>query len=330
MNLNKPIRITAVGKFLPKKILSSDLEKKFNIPIGWSDKNSGVKQRHWTNNETVGYMGAKAAQSALDNSNTDIKEIDLLISAGASFDHIIPNQASVIKSQIKNAELYNFPAIDLNTTCLSFLTAFQYAANVLNEHTKKVLIVSSEVSSKHLNEDNWETITLFGDAAAAVIVEYDDNNESYLIKSEHCTYTNGVNLTKIEGGGIKKPFRFYPYDKKIHSFQMKGKNLLKLANIELPIFLEEFFKNTDYQIQNVDKIIPHQASKLGLFLFKKMYSLSNEVVIETLYKYGNCIAASIPLTFIDAIENQRIKRGDICLLSGTSAGFSIGSLLIKY
>ena len=96
MNLNKPIRITAAGKFLPKKVLSYDLEKKFNIPIGWSHKNSGVKQRHWTNNETVGFMGAKAAQSALDNSNTHIREIDLLISAGASFDHIIPNQASVI------------------------------------------------------------------------------------------------------------------------------------------------------------------------------------------------------------------------------------------
>ena len=112
---------------------------------------------------------------------------------------------------------------------------------------------------------------------------------------------------------------------------MKGKNLLKLANIELPIFLDEFFKNTGYKIQNVDKIIPHQASKLGLLLFKNVFSLSNEVVIQT-YKaiHGNCIAASIPLTFIDAIEDQRIKRGDICLLSGTSAGFSIGSLLIKY
>ena len=98
-------------------------------------------------------MGAKAAQSALDNSNTHIKEIDLLISVGASFDHIIPNQASVMKKSNKNAEQYNFPAIDINTTCLSFLT-YQYAANVMNEHTKKVLIVSSEVSSKHLNEDN--------------------------------------------------------------------------------------------------------------------------------------------------------------------------------
>jgi 3-oxoacyl-[acyl-carrier-protein] synthase-3 len=275
-------------------------------------------------------MGSKAAQAALDYSKTDIKEIDLLISAGASFDHIIPNQASVIKSQIKNADKYNFPALDINTTCLSFLNAFQYAASVMNEQIKKVLIVSSEVSSKHLNDDNWETITLFGDAAAAVILEYDNNKKSYFIKSQHRTYSEGAYLTKIEGGGIKKPFKSFPYDKELHSFQMKGKNLLKLANIELPRFIDEFFENTEHDIQNVDKIIPHQASKLGLLLFKKMYSLSDEVVLETLFKYGNCIAASIPLTLIDAIEHQKIKRGDICLLCGTSAGFAIGSLLIKY
>ncbi|MDG1237307.1 MAG: 3-oxoacyl-[acyl-carrier-protein] synthase III C-terminal domain-containing protein [Flavobacteriales bacterium] len=330
MNLKTPIKITGIGKYLPKKILSEDLEVNFNIPNGWADKNSGVQQRHWTEAESVGYMGAKAAQQALDYSNTNIKEIDLLISAGASFDHIIPNQASVIKSQIKDADEYNFPALDINTTCLSFLTAFQYAAQVLNEKTKKILIVSSEVSSKHLDENNWETLTLFGDAAVAVIVEFDASNESYLIKSEHRTYSKGVNLTKIEGGGIKKPFKFFPYDKELHSFQMKGKNLLKLANIELPKFMDDFFKNTDYEIQNLDKIIPHQASKLGLLLFKKMFSLNNDIVLETLHKYGNCIAASIPLTFVDAIENQIIKRGDICLLCGTSAGFAIGGLLIKY
>ena len=330
MNLKTSIKIIGIGKYLPKKILSKDLEDHYNIPNGWAEKNSGVKQRHWTDNETVGYMGSKAAQAALDYSNTDIKEIDLLISAGASFDHIIPNQASVIKSQIKNADQYNFPAIDINTTCLSFLNAFQYVASVMNEQIKKVLIVSSEVSSKHLNDNNWETITLFGDAAAAIIVEYDNNKESYFIKSQHRTYSQGAYLTKIEGGGIKKPFKFFPYNKELHSFQMKGKNLLKLANTELPKFLDEFFENTEYNIQNIDKIIPHQASKLGLLLFKKMYSLKDEVVLETLFKYGNCIAASIPLTLIDAIEHQKIKRGDICLLCGTSAGFAIGSLLIKY
>ena len=330
MNIKHPIKITGVGKYLPKVVLSQEIEAKHNIPIGWAEKNSGVLQRHWTGNESVGYMGAKAAQSALDNSNTNIKEIDLLISAGASFDYIVPNQAAVIKSQIKNADKYHFPALDINTTCLSFLTAFQYAASLINEQTRKILIVCSEVSSKHLNEKNWETLTLFGDAAVAVVVEYDTSKESCLIKSMHKTYSNGVELTKIEGGGIKKPFKFFPYDEELHSFQMKGKNLLKLANKELPIFLKTFFEETGYNVQNVDKIIPHQASKLGLLLFRKMYSLNEKVVLETLHKYGNCIAASIPLTLVDAIENKKIKRGDICLFTGTSAGFAIGSLLIKY
>ena len=106
--------------------------------------------------------------------------------------------------------------------------------------------------------------------------------------------------------------------------------MLKHANKELPLFLKTFFEETGHDIQNVDIIIPHQASKLGLLLFKKMYSLNEKVVLETLHKYGNCIAASIPLTLVDAIENKKIKRGDICLFTGTSAGFAIGSLLIKY
>ena len=110
---------------------------------------------------------------------------------------------------------------------------------------------------------------------------------------------------------------------------MKGKNLLKLANIELPIFLDVFFKNTGYQIQNVDKIIPHQASKLGLLLFKKMYSLSNEVVIETLYKYGNCIAASIPLTFI-AIILPKIKSTAQISTAGTASVIAIFGQEIPY
>ena len=331
MNIKSPIKIIGLGKYLPKEVLSNDLEKNNNIPLGWSEKNSGVKKRHWIELETVGQMGAKAAQAALDDAQIDIKEIDLLVSASTSFDFIIPNQSSVIKNQIKNANNYNFSTIDINTTCLSFLSAFDYVSNIINDHDKrKILIVSSEISSKNLNDDNWETFSLFGDGAAAVVVEYNNDGESYMLKSGHKTYSSGVELTKIEGGGAKKPFKDFPYDKELHSFKMKGKNLLKLANKELPKFLDWFFEDLDYNIHNVDKIIPHQASKLGLFMFKKMYSLDDSSVMETLHKYGNCIAASLPLTFMDAVENNQIKRGDICLFTGTSAGFSIGSLLIKY
>jgi 3-oxoacyl-[acyl-carrier-protein] synthase-3 len=136
--------------------------------------------------------------------------------------------------------------------------------------------------------------------------------------------------TIIKGGGNKYSFRDYPYNSKLHSFAMNGKNLLRLARSKIPDFMEWFFSDLPIRLQDVDAIIPHQASKTGINMFKSMYNLTDSQVKGNLIHNGNCIAASIPLTFCDAVRKGEIKRGDICLLSGTSAGFSIGSVLIKY
>ena len=111
---------------------------------------------------------------------------------------------------------------------------------------------------------------------------------------------------------------------------MNGKQLLKLARIKVPEFIDWFFKDLENTIDTVDAIIPHQASKAGISILRKLYKIDDKIVKETLHKYGNCIAASIPLTLMDAIDSGEVKRGDVCLLIGTSAGFSIGAALIKY
>ena len=105
---------------------------------------------------------------------------------------------------------------------------------------------------------------------------------------------------------------------------------MKMAKHYIPDFMDWFYNDLPYSISTTDIIVPHQASRMGMGVFTKLYKLRPEQMKETLHKYGNCIAASIPLTFIDAVERNEIKRGDICLLSGTSAGFSIGGVLLKY
>ena len=95
-------------------------------------------------------------------------------------------------------------------------------------------------------------------------------------------------------------------------------------------FTDEFFEDLDYTMEDVDVVIPHQTSKIGMALFKKMYNLDDDKVMSNLLNHGNCIAASIPLVLHQSIENKKIKRGDLCLLLGTSAGFSIGASLFRY
>ena len=111
---------------------------------------------------------------------------------------------------------------------------------------------------------------------------------------------------------------------------MSGKKLLRLSKKEIPPFMEEFFLNLNTKMTDIDVIIPHQASKLGLAMFKNIYNFKENQLKESLDRYGNCIAASIPLTMSDCIDAGELKRGDTCLLTGTSAGFSIGAALITY
>jgi 3-oxoacyl-[acyl-carrier-protein] synthase-3 len=173
-------------------------------------------------------------------------------------------------------------------------------------------------------------LTLFGDAAVAAILQYDENSGSGFIKGGQRTYSEGIEYTMIKGGGAKFFLKDYPYDQQMHSFQMNGLKLLKIARTKVPEFVDWFFNDLQGSITDVDVIIPHQASKTGLMLFRHMFDLKEGQMKENIKMHGNCIAASIPLVLHDEIESGGVKRGDTCMLIGTSAGFSVGGVLFKY
>lgn len=331
MTTAKPVKILSMGSYLPKKIMSSEIEDNYGIPRGWSEKYSGVISRHHVTHETNAYMGARAAERALDRANMTLNDVDLLISAGGSFDYIIPNQASMIKKEIKGGMDVHCATIDIDSTCLSFLSALDLSSRILSENSyKTILIVSPETASKGLNPNNWETTTLFGDGAAAAVVTLDRNSESFFIKGAQKTYSEGAYHAIIEGGGVVNYFNKHPYDQEMHSFKMNGKKLLRMAKNSVPGFIDAFFDDLPMKINDCSLIIPHSASKMGIHMFNQMYDFKPNQLRYTLETNGNCIAASIPLTLAECIEKGEIKRGDTCFIVGTSAGFSIGGLLFKY
>ena len=173
-------------------------------------------------------------------------------------------------------------------------------------------------------------VYLFGDGAAAAIVTYDDTGNSKYLNGLQKTYSEGAYLARIDGGGLKNPYRNHVYNQELYSFKMEGKKLLRLAKKKIPPFMNEFFSGLNISIEEVDHIIPHQASKTGMMIFEKLYPKLKGEVHNTLLNYGNCIAASIPLTLASIIESGKLKRGETCLLCGTSAGFSIGGVLLVF
>ena len=174
--MKRPFKILGTGTYYPENIITSaDLETKHGLPNGWSERYSGVKSRHYATTETNAFLGARALEKALAKANIKVNEIDLLISASATYDYPLPNQSSLIKYELKGSGNTDFPCVDIDATCLSFVAAMDYASRFLDGETyRNIAIVSSEIASNGLNPENWETLTLFGDGAAAMILSYDD------------------------------------------------------------------------------------------------------------------------------------------------------------
>ena len=332
MNIAQKVRISGMGKCLPRqKVLSADLEQKLGIPSGWSERYSGVRERWHVTEETGSYLGAKALEQAIQSAGIAFRNLDLLLCGSATFDFPIPNMACVIKNEVCGGKMHDIPAISLDSTCLSFVSALDLAASLLDGVRYKTIgIVSVEIASKGLNPGDWETSTLFGDGAAAAILTWDPVGDSGMIKAGMKTYSEGVFNTQIKGGGNAYFFKDHPYDPELHSFSMEGKHLLRLAKKKIPEFMDDFFAELDIKITDIDLIIPHQASKIGVHLFYRMYPFSERQFFGNLATHGNCIAASIPMSLHDAIETGKLKRGQTCLICGTSAGFSIGAALFRY
>lgn len=331
MNINRKFCIKGVGKYLPKtEVNNSELETQLNLPAGWIYSNIGVKTRHKALDETNSEMGAFALKNALENASISIHDIDCLIGASATFDYLLPNGGALIKNEFHEANELDFPCVDIDTTCTSFVTALDYATLLIaTGNYKNIAIVSSEKSLLGLNPDNPETYSLFGDAAAAVIIS-PSQSESKHFRFQQKTFSKEAKSTLIEGGGNNKHPKFFPYNPELYSFKMDGKRLLKLANEELPKFIENFFSQSPIKLEELDWIVPHQASKLGIRMLKKINNNNSANIIDQLENHGNCIAASIPLTLVNGILENKIKEGDSCFLIGTAAGMTISGLIFNY
>lgn len=331
MNIQRAFSIRGVGKYVPKRsVLSSDIEKEIGLPENWIFTNIGVQTRYHATEESNTIMGKLALELALKNAELLIDDIDCLIAASTTFDYVIPNRSSLIKNAFEEAEKLDFPCIDINTVCTSFITALDYASMLFaTSKIQNVAIVTSEISSKGLNPGNPETYSLFGDAAAAIIVSRTDQNRG-LIQYISKTYSKEAKATIIEGGGNVNHPKHVPYDPALHSFKMDGKNLLRSVQYALPKFLDDFFKAASSSLAKIDLIVPHQASKLGLRMLTNLNDGNSDNIVDHLKDYGNCIAASIPLALVISIENGRLEEGDSCFLLGTAAGITIGGLLFTY
>lgn len=325
-NGHRAVRIAGFGTFLPeRRVRSEELDAAFGRERGWVARTSGVIERRYVRNETTEQMAAAAARCALLSARIAPEEIDLVIGASTSRRQTIPCTAVFVQRELGLPEGRSV-CFDVDATCLSWLVALDVASSlVVAGRARTALVVTSETASCSLNPREPESASLFGDAAVAAIIT-PSNTESRIGHVRFETHSSGADLAELAGAGT----RHHPNDPntlpEMNMFHMQGKAIFKMARRVVPPFIARFMEEAGATRESFDKVVPHQASKMGLDAVTERWGFRPEQVVTNLATRGNCIAASIPLAMAEAVGEGRIHRGDRVLLIGTGAGLTLGAV----
>jgi 3-oxoacyl-[acyl-carrier-protein] synthase-3 len=325
------LRGTGIG--LPnKKVQSEYFDRLLGKPAGWLEARCGVAERFVCGTETQDELATVAARQALAEQGIPASQVDLLIFASAVPKQSIPSTAPLIARHlgIPSGRCTTF---DVNSTCLSFLSGFDIATTMLESGRYHcALIVSSEIASRALPwQTDPATAGLFGDgAAAAVLTTPETQQASYVRGAAFETHPEGYEACQLAAGGTgidlhKEPERFTAAS----FFQMNGHEMFKLAVARFPDFVDRLLATAHWTREDVDFVVPHQASPLALRHLIKRCGFSAEKVIDIVSSHGNQVAASIPTALHLARRQRRFGSGSKVILLGTSAGISFGGIAIE-
>jgi len=318
--LNKSF-ILSTGSYLPKKILSNnEIASIVETNDEWIRQRTGIVQRHIADEgELTSDLAVNAARNAIEKGKISIDEIGLIIVATTTPDKTFPSCATIIQSKLKCKNAFAF---DVQAACSGFIYAVTVADSLIksNDRIKYALVIGAEIMSRIVDWEDRSTCVLFGDGAGAVIMKSEMSSSSIISTNLHsdgnvdllCT-NGGISSTRDSG-----------------KILMNGREVFKHAVEKLTASVEETLKCNSLKITDIDWLIPHQANIRIIEAVVKKLDFPIEKVINTVDKHANTSAASIPLALDYAVQESKIKSGNLILLISIGAGLAWGSVLLRY
>ena len=319
--------ITAVGAYLPDRILSNaDLEKMVETTDEWIVTRTGIKERRILDKDKgTSDMGAPAVQDLLNKRGISAEEIDCIICATVTPDMLFPATANIIADKVGAKNAFGF---DLEAACSGFLYALATgAAFIESGKYKKVVIVGADKMSAITDYTDRTTCVLFGDAAAAVLLE--PNEEGYgIIDSILRSDGSGRDYLHMKGGGSLKPPTHETVDNKDHYIYQEGKTVFKFAVVSMADVSYEIMQKNNLSADDVAWLVPHQANLRIIDATRNRMQLPEEKVMINIQKYGNTTGATIPLCLWE--WESKLNKGDNIILAAFGGGFTWGSVYLKW
>lgn len=325
--MNTTIDITGIGKALPRHPTSAEqLAQHLGLPQDTLEKLIGLKTRYFlSTEETAEGLIQRAADEALDHAGVDINEVDCIISASATMHQALPyNAATLCRVLCPTRAVSSF---DINMSCLSALRALEIAAHLLTSYSR-ILIVSCDIASVGLDWQDLHSAGLFGDGAAAMIVERSKSAAGRILTTQFETHTAGYDYCQIMGGGHRLPPAAYDGNYiDAGRFRMQGRALYRLTAEIFPSFLDKTLHAAELCLDDIDWVVPHQASRSALEHLIQRLKIPKAKCVDIFATHGNQVAASIPTALYHLFHDYPVKSGDKILLAGTSAGVGLGAMI---
>ena len=320
--------ITAVGGYVPEYVLSNkELETMVDTNDEWITTRTGIKERRILKDKDKGtsFLAVEAAKSLLKKSNTDPKEIDMVILATATPDMPVAVTGAYVATQIGADNAFSY---DLMAACSSFLFGMSIAAKYIESGSyKKVLLVGADKMSSIIDYKDRTTCIIFGDGAGAALFE--PNFEGLGVQDEYLrTDGNGRHSLKIDAGGSLLPSSIETVKNNQHVVFQDGKTVFKFAVTRMADVSEKILKRNNLTGDDIQWLVPHQANNRIIEATSKRMNLPDEKVMKNIHKYGNTTSATLPLCLFE--YEKKLKKGDKLVFAAFGGGFTWGAMYLTW
>jgi len=319
--------ITGVGGHMPDYILTNEeLSTMVDTNDEWITSRTGVKERRILKGEKgTSDMGAKAVIQLLEKTNTDPLDVDLIIVATVTPDHVFPATANLVADKAGCSNAFNY---DLGAACSGFIYALSTGvAFVESGRYKKVIVVGADKMSSIVDYTDRTTCIIFGDGAGAVMLEPTEE-EVGIIDYIHKSDGSGVDFLRMKAGGSKHPATQATIDAREHFVYQDGKTVFKFAVTNMADYAAKIMERNNLTGDDVAWLAPHQANKRIVDATSNRMGISEDKVMMNIERYGNTTSATIPTLLWD--YEKRLKKGDNIVLAAFGGGFTWGAIYLKW